>query len=124
MMNHLDVGFDGINPIVGFAYNVVNKYFDVCKLGHNAGPLLTFSRCTIRTPSKQRLTFGKYVLLTLSSLSSFCLSHLFTFSLGSLLQLPGPERLIYTTHPWLVSLYLDCPSNSQWGSLIHCPNAR
>jgi hypothetical protein len=32
MMNHLDVGFDGINPIVGFAYNVVNKYFDVCPL--------------------------------------------------------------------------------------------
>ena len=28
-MNHLDVGFDGIMPIVGFGYNVVNKYFDV-----------------------------------------------------------------------------------------------
>eukprot|EP00742_Colponemidia_sp_Colp-10_P005273 GILJ01005632.1.p1 GENE.GILJ01005632.1~~GILJ01005632.1.p1 ORF type:complete len:745 (+),score=92.80 GILJ01005632.1:37-2271(+) len=26
--NHLDVGFDGIDPIPGFARNVVNKYFD------------------------------------------------------------------------------------------------
>lgn len=31
-MNHLDVGFDGINPTPGFGYNVVNKYFDVCLL--------------------------------------------------------------------------------------------
>jgi hypothetical protein len=80
MMNHLDVGFDGINPIIGFAYNVVNKYFDV------------YYPNAIKTALDLR-------------------------------ELPGPERLIYTTHPWLVSLYLDCPSDSQWGSLLHCPNA-
>ena len=27
--NHLDVGFDGIDPLDGFARNVVNKYFTV-----------------------------------------------------------------------------------------------
>jgi hypothetical protein len=27
-MNHLDIGFDGIHPTVGFALNVINKYFD------------------------------------------------------------------------------------------------
>jgi hypothetical protein len=28
-MNHLDVGFDGISPEIGFAANVINKYFNV-----------------------------------------------------------------------------------------------
>jgi hypothetical protein len=27
---------------------------------------------------------------------------------------------VYTTHPWLVSLYLDCPSHIWKG--LHCPN--
>ncbi len=27
--NHLDVGFDGIDPVLGFSKNVVNRYFDV-----------------------------------------------------------------------------------------------
>ena len=27
--NHLDVGFDGIDPTPGYAHNVVNRYFDV-----------------------------------------------------------------------------------------------
>ena len=25
-MNHLDIGFDGIDPIIGYAINVINKY--------------------------------------------------------------------------------------------------
>lgn len=33
----------------------------------------------------------------------------------------GKERLIYTTHPWLVSFYLDCPAHI-WAGL-YCPNA-
>jgi hypothetical protein len=28
-MNHLDVGFDGIDPIMGFAANVIEKYFNI-----------------------------------------------------------------------------------------------
>ncbi|ESO95330.1 hypothetical protein LOTGIDRAFT_160458 [Lottia gigantea] len=32
------------------------------------------------------------------------------------------ERLIYTTHPWLVSLYLDCPQNlTMSGIQLMCP---
>jgi hypothetical protein len=26
-MNHLDVGYNGIKPEIGYVYNVVNKYF-------------------------------------------------------------------------------------------------
>ncbi len=25
-MNHLDVGYNGISPEIGFVYNVINKY--------------------------------------------------------------------------------------------------
>lgn len=31
----------------------------------------------------------------------------------------GPERYIYTTHSWLISLFFDCPA----GLGLHCPNA-
>ena len=27
--NHLDVGFDGISPQIGYAFNVINEYFRV-----------------------------------------------------------------------------------------------
>jgi hypothetical protein len=33
----------------------------------------------------------------------------------------GPEALVYTTHPWLASLYVNCPKNLWPG--LHCPNA-
>ncbi|XP_074654954.1 uncharacterized protein LOC141908702 isoform X1 [Tubulanus polymorphus] len=34
------------------------------------------------------------------------------------------EHFIYTTHPWLVSFYLNCPPGLIWaGVLIKCPNA-
>jgi hypothetical protein len=29
------------------------------------------------------------------------------------------DRFVYTTHSWLVSMYMDCPS----GLTFHCPNA-
>jgi hypothetical protein len=32
-------------------------------------------------------------------------------------KLPGNERFVYTTHSWLVSLYLHCPTNG----IFHCP---
>ena len=35
----------------------------------------------------------------------------------------GPERLIYTTHAWLVSMYLHCPSNFTLSDiLLICPS--
>lgn len=88
-MNHLDVGFDGINPIIGFAANVVNKYFDIYF------PLALEVAATMRANSS--------------------------------------DRFIYTTHPWLVSMYLDCPSEWVWNNsafplgeipqTLHCPNS-
>ena len=32
----------------------------------------------------------------------------------------GPERLIWTTHPWLLSMFFDCPQHL-WPQL-HCPD--
>ena len=32
------------------------------------------------------------------------------------------DRFIYTTHPWLVSLYLDCPVGQDLG--LHCPSVQ
>ncbi|KAL4235485.1 hypothetical protein ACF0H5_007120 [Mactra antiquata] len=41
----------------------------------------------------------------------------------TLLVLGYRERFIYTTHPWLVSLYLDCPPNFQFaGHQLQCPD--
>lgn len=35
------------------------------------------------------------------------------------------ERFIYTTHPWLVSLYLDCPPNVVLSGIkLQCPDAQ
>lgn len=88
-MNHLDVGFDGIDPIIGFAANVVNKYFDV------------------------------YFPLALE--------------VAAAMRANSSDRFIYTTHPWLVSMYLDCPSEWVWNNgtfplgetpqALHCPNS-
>jgi hypothetical protein len=80
-MNHLDVGFDGIDPIVGFAVNVMNKYFDEY-----------FPRA---------IRLGKELENDKSG-----------------------KTFIYTTHPWLVSMYTDCPSlNGLPGQgSLHCPN--
>ncbi|KAK7491626.1 hypothetical protein BaRGS_00017079, partial [Batillaria attramentaria] len=64
-MNHLDVGYDGIYPTLGFALNVINRYF------------------TEYYPRAVSLAEG--------------------------LRIFGyQERLVYTTHPWLLNLYLHC----------------
>eukprot|EP00027_Filamoeba_sp_ATCC50430_P016410 CAMPEP_0168573388 /NCGR_PEP_ID=MMETSP0413-20121227/18503_1 /TAXON_ID=136452 /ORGANISM="Filamoeba nolandi, Strain NC-AS-23-1" /LENGTH=745 /DNA_ID=CAMNT_0008606625 /DNA_START=90 /DNA_END=2324 /DNA_ORIENTATION=- len=39
----------------------------------------------------------------------------------------GVERLVYTTHPWLVAVYLDCENSNipvldEIGVPLHCPN--
>lgn len=62
-----DVGFNGINPTVGFVNNILNRYFTVY-----------FPRAVTLA---LQLEYSGYV-----------------------------ERLVYTTHPWLVSLYINCPS--------------
>jgi hypothetical protein len=39
-------------------------------------------------------------------------------------KLPGGRRFIYTTHPWLVDLYTNCPELSGFpgDGTLHCPN--
>ena len=35
----------------------------------------------------------------------------------------GTDRFVYTTHPWLMSLYLDCPPNMNLsGIVLQCPD--
>ncbi|XP_041366373.1 uncharacterized protein LOC121381225 [Gigantopelta aegis] len=79
-MNHLDVGFNGIAPELGFINNILNKYFQVY-----------FPRAIQQAMTLEALGFK--------------------------------EKLVYTTHPWLVSLYLDCPPNLNLsGIVLQCPN--
>ena len=73
--NHLDIGFDGIDPEVGYDFNVVNRYFDA------------------------------YFPRALATAAHFR-------------DRGGPERFVWTTHSYLVSLYLDCPA----GMRLHCPD--
>ncbi|KAL6772128.1 hypothetical protein ACKKBG_A29040 [Auxenochlorella protothecoides x Auxenochlorella symbiontica] len=73
--NHLDVGFDGIDPAVGTDDNVINVYF------HHHFP--------------KALAVARF-----------------------LRQRGGAERYIYTTHSWLVSMFLDCPARIG----IKCPS--
>ena len=80
-MNHLDVGYNGINPSTGFINNVLNKYFDEY--------------------------FPRAVLLGEEIVSK-------QLDIG----------FIYTTHPWLVYLYLNCPANFTLNNItLHCPSA-
>ena len=38
-------------------------------------------------------------------------------------ELGGTDRFVYTTHPWLMSLYLDCPPNMNLsGIVLQCPD--
>ncbi|XP_025114212.1 uncharacterized protein LOC112576153 [Pomacea canaliculata] len=79
-MNHLDVGYDGIYPTVGFALNVINKYF------------------TEYYPRAVSLAEGL---------------RLFGFQ----------ERLVYTTHPWLLRLYLNCTTVTMASNVsLQCPS--
>ena len=43
----------------------------------------------------------------------------------ALRELGSPHRFVYTTHPWLVSLYIDCPENVVLanGTKLFCPSA-
>ena len=78
-MNHLDVGYDGIFPEIGFINHVLNKYFGIY-----------FPRA---------ISLAKGIERWNSKLS-----------------------FIYTTHPWLVSLYLDCPPNMVLNGIqLLCP---
>ncbi|XP_059146377.1 uncharacterized protein LOC131933885 [Physella acuta] len=40
----------------------------------------------------------------------------------NLISLGYTERFVYTTHPWLVSLYLDCPKIQLLNVPLKCPN--
>lgn len=79
-MNHLDVGYDGISPEIGFINNILNRYFNEY-----------FPRAVNLS---EQLRAGEYV-----------------------------ENFVYTTHPWLVSLYLDCPEHFRLSDIpLLCPN--
>lgn len=92
-MNHLDVGYNGIDPTIGFIPNVLNRYFTVY-----------FPRA---------ISLGMF----------FHVCQLILMDMGyiaqQLVKRNGSEQFIYTTHPWLVSYYLDCPS----GMSVQCPSA-
>ena len=77
-MNHVDIGYDGINPSRGYVNNVINKYFT--KFFPNAIQLA-------KEAEQEKLPF------------------------------------IYTTQPWLISLYLDCPSHMILNDIqLECPS--
>ena len=79
-MNHLDVGYDGIDP-TGFINNVLNVYFDEY-----------FPRA---------ISLAAELAMNVSSNRQF----------------------VYTTHPWLVYLYLNCPNNVTLNNIqLHCPS--
>eukprot|EP01060_Flectonema_neradi_P029461 TRINITY_DN4083_c0_g1_i1.p1 TRINITY_DN4083_c0_g1~~TRINITY_DN4083_c0_g1_i1.p1 ORF type:complete len:882 (+),score=208.03 TRINITY_DN4083_c0_g1_i1:95-2647(+) len=44
---------------------------------------------------------------------------------ATLREIGGEERFIYTTHPWLVSLYIDCPDDFILanGTKLYCPTS-
>ena len=70
----------GIDPTIGFAKNVLNKYFDVYYY-KSIAVSETLKKMNITTKGGQEV------------------------------------RMIYTTHPFLVSFYLNC---SEWDG-VHCP---
>ena len=79
-MNHLDVGYDGLNPLTGFVNNVLNTYF---------------------TKYFPRAIKFAYLMNDVDPDSGF----------------------IYTTHPWLLILYLNCPANFTLSGVdLHCPS--
>lgn len=79
MMNHLDVGYNGI-PGIGYINNILNIYFNIY--------------------------FPRAIAIA-----------------RALRDLGGIERYIYTTHPWLVDLYIHCPINfTLSGVTLQCPD--
>ena len=80
-MSHLDVGYDGINPTIGYINNVLNKYF------------------------QSHLPRSVYLSNTMDQTGH------------------SQRGYIYTQHPWLLSMYLDCSKNFTLNSiLLQCPS--
>ncbi|XP_046565352.1 uncharacterized protein LOC124274073 [Haliotis rubra] len=109
-MNHLDVGFNGISPTLGFINNVLNKYFTVY-----------FPRAITVGLQLNILGYGeKLVYMThpwLVSMYLDCPPNLVLaggIHLQVLYILGYAEKLVYMTHPWLVSMYVDCPQTWCW----------
>lgn len=107
-------GFDNIEPLIGYDNNVLNKYFNEY-LPRAVSPVFFFC-FSFTTP-----------------LYTLCLSpHLHTHhphtthhqqaSIAADMQRQSPsgDRYIYTTHSWLLSLFLDCPQPGPMD--LRCPN--
>eukprot|EP01116_Phalansterium_solitarium_P008699 TRINITY_DN22658_c0_g1_i1.p1 TRINITY_DN22658_c0_g1~~TRINITY_DN22658_c0_g1_i1.p1 ORF type:complete len:757 (+),score=184.44 TRINITY_DN22658_c0_g1_i1:92-2362(+) len=91
-MNHLDVGFN-----------------------HGEYSSATNSAACIDPPYTTDCGFGFSVINTY-------FDHFFPQAIATaqeLRKLGGRERLVYTTHSWLVSLYVDCPASLY--QALHCP---
>ena len=100
--NHLDVGFDGIDPILGYARNVVNIYF--VEVGPNS---------LWRVPT---LVSCSSFSLSLSLLSQYIPRAIHT---AEQMRKLGADRYIWMTQSWIISLYLDCPPHMG----LQCPSA-
>ncbi|XP_050394995.1 uncharacterized protein LOC126812577 [Patella vulgata] len=83
-MNHLDVGYNGISPTVGFINNIFNIYY--------------------------HKYFPRAVALS-----------------KAIEQLQSNVTFIYTTHPWLVSSYINCQNGPPMllnNITLKCPTAQ
>eukprot|EP00698_Gefionella_okellyi_P007992 TRINITY_DN1960_c0_g1_i5.p1 TRINITY_DN1960_c0_g1~~TRINITY_DN1960_c0_g1_i5.p1 ORF type:complete len:711 (-),score=103.27 TRINITY_DN1960_c0_g1_i5:35-2167(-) len=90
-MNHLDIGFDGISPTIGYAYNVIHKVL-VCFFVIFPQYWYEFFPAAIVTAEELRARGGS-------------------------------ERLIYTSHAYLISLFLDCDQVKMAPLNLTCPSS-
>lgn len=91
--------FNGIDPIVGFARNVVNKYFDVSSFVLLLrGPLLMTDGRSFRGGCQIYFPLAQYT--------------------ANEMRKKGSDRYVFMTQSWLVSLYLDCPPHMR----LNCPS--
>jgi hypothetical protein len=96
-MNHLDLGFDGIDPTIGYVSNVIHKVSS------------TFVSFCCRDLISRQYWYEYYPAAIATA--------------QQLRARGGPERLIYTTHSYLVSMFLDCPNTIAPSLNLTCPSA-
>jgi hypothetical protein len=103
--NHLDIGFDGIAPQIGYDHAVINKYF------HEYFPR------AVRLAQDMRQDGGGDAFGEPPSDCGSQSAGTVAASVHCSCVRPGPA--VYTTQSFLVSLYFDCPP----GMGLRCPGA-
>ena len=104
-MNHLDIGYGGGHLHVGFVNNVLNLYFNqyfprAIDIASQMSDYNSTTKTTtnINTNTNSNSNDTKY-------------------------KNNNNGGFIYTTHPWLVSMYLECPKNFVLSNIeLQCPN--